>query len=335
MYQAVYQALWLDRTEDGQTSRIGPIDKAQLPEGEVLVEVAFSTLNYKDALAITGKVPVVRQWPMVPGIDFSGTVLESHHHGWSPGDKVVANGWGLGEKHLGGLAGIARVPGDWLVKLPDAYSLKDAMAIGTAGYTAMLSVMRLEEAGLKPESGPLLVTGANGGVGSISIMLLAKLGFEVWALTGRPEAAEHLKALGAAGIVPRAELAGEPRPLLPERWAGGIDAAGSNVLANLLAATRYGGTIAATGLAAGLDLPASVAPFILRGVTLAGIDSVYAPITRRRAAWHRLAQLLPAERLGAISRTIGLDEAVAAADEILAGKIQGRLIVDPNSPPTA
>ena len=321
------KALWLEKTDDGHKVRIGPISETDLPEGDVTVEVAYSTLNYKDALAVTGKAPIVRSWPMVPGIDFSGTVKESHHHEWQPGDKVVLNGWGIGETRLGGMASLARVPGDWLVRLPDAYSLEDAMAIGTAGYTAMLAVMRLDEAGLKPDAGPVLVTGAMGGVGSVAIMLLARRGFEVWGLTGRPEEEAHLKSLGAAGIVPREELGGKQKPLMKERWAGGVDAVGSHVLANLVASTRYRGTVAACGLAAGMDLPLTVAPFILRGVTLAGIDSVYVPAPRRRAAWHHLAHELPAERLRAISRTIGLDEVEVASAELLAGKIKGRLAV--------
>jgi acrylyl-CoA reductase (NADPH) len=322
------KALWLEKAENGQHNRIGPISEADLPEGDVLVDVAYSTLNYKDALAIEAKAPIVRAWPMVPGIDFSGTVRESHHHAWAPGDKVILNGWGIGETRLGGMAALARVPGDWLVPLPDAYTLEQAMAIGTAGYTAMLAVMRLEEAGLEPGSGPLLVTGAMGGVGSVAILVLARLGFEVWALTGRPEEEAHLKSLGAAGIVPRDELSGKQRPLMKERWAGGVDAVGSHVLANLLASTRYRGTVAACGLAAGMDLPVTVAPFILRGVTLAGIDSVYVPGPRRRAAWHRLAKDLPAARLATISRTIGLDAVEAAAGELLAGKVKGRLVID-------
>ncbi len=322
------KALWLEKTDDGQRARIGPISEADLPEGDVVVEVSHSTLNYKDALAICGKAPIVRSWPMVPGIDFAGVVKESHHHEWQPGDKVILNGWGIGETRLGGLASLARVPGDWLVRLPDAYSLSDAMAIGTAGYTAMLAVMRLEEEGVKPDQGPLLVTGAMGGVGSVAILVLARRGFEVWALTGRPEEAAHLESLGAAGVVPREELSGKQKPLMKERWAGGVDAVGSHVLANLLASTRYRGTVAACGLAAGMDLPVTVAPFILRGVTLAGIDSVHVPGPRRRAAWHRLAQDLPAGRLAAISRTIGLEAAEAAAAELLAGKVKGRLVVE-------
>ncbi len=321
------RALWLRKTEAGQTAEIGPITETDLPDGEVLVDVACSTLNYKDALAITGKAPIVRAWPMVPGIDFAGTVRESRHAAWQPGDRVILNGWGTGETRLGGLTEIARVPGDWLVPLPDAYSLTDAMAIGTAGYTAMLAVLRLEAAGLVPASGPLLVTGAMGGVGSVAILLLARLGFEVWALTGRPAEAEHLKGLGAAGIVPREELAGPGKPLARERWAGGIDAVGSHVLANLLAATKYGGTVAACGLAAGMDLPTTVAPFILRGVTLAGIDSVYVPTPRRRQAWHRLAHDLPADRLRPISRSIPLDDVIPSAAELLAGKVRGRIVV--------
>ena len=321
------RAFWIERTDDGQRTRIGPIGETDLPEGDVTVDVAYSTLNYKDGLAITGAAPIVRSWPMVPGIDFAGTVKESHHHAWKAGDKVVLNGWGTGETRLGGMASLARVPGDWLVPLPDAFTLEDAMAIGTAGYTAMLAVMRLEDAGLKPDAGPLLVTGAMGGVGSIAIVVLARLGFEVWALTGRPEEEAHLKGLGAAGIVPRSEMSEKGKPLMKERWAGGVDAVGSNVLANLVASTKQRGTVAACGLAAGMDLPVTVAPFILRGVTLAGIDSVYVPTPRRRVAWHRLASDLPVATLRGLSRTIGLDEAEAAAAELLAGKIKGRLVV--------
>jgi acrylyl-CoA reductase (NADPH) len=321
------RAFWLERTDGGQASRIGPIGEADLPDGDVVVDVACSTLNYKDALAITGKAPIVRSWPMVPGIDFAGTVKQSHHHEWKPGDKVVLNGWGIGETRLGGMASLARVPGDWLVPLPDAFTLEDAMAIGTAGYTSMLAVLRLEEAGLKPDAGPLLVTGAMGGVGTIAIALLARLGFEVWGLTGRPEQEAFLKSLGAAGIVPRSELAEKGKPLQKERWAGGIDAVGSTILANLLASTKYRGTVAACGLAAGMDLPLTVAPFILRGVTLAGIDSVYVPPPRRRRAWHRLASDLPVARLRELSRTIDLDGVEAAAVELLDGKVAGRLVV--------
>ncbi len=322
------RALWLRKTETGQAAEIGAIGEADLPEGEVLVDIACSTLNFKDALAITGQAPIVRSWPMVPGIDFAGTVRESRHALWRAGDAVILNGWGCGETRLGGMAEIARVPGDWLVRLPAGYSLADAMAIGTAGYTAMLAVLRLEEAGIVPQSGPLLVTGAMGGLGSVAILVLAKLGFEVWALTGRPAEAAHLEGLGAAGIVPREELAKPGKPLARERWAGGIDAAGSHVLANLLASTKYGGTVAACGLAAGMDLPMTVAPFILRGVTLAGIDSVYAAGARRQEAWHRLARDLPADRLRAISDTIPLDEVVAKAPELLAGRVRGRLVVE-------
>jgi len=323
----MHRALWLEQAESGHAIRIGEITEADLPEGDVLVEVACSTLNYKDALAITGKAPIVRRWPMVPGIDFAGTVKESRHHACKPGDKVILNGWGTGETRLGGMAGLARVPGDWLVPLPAAFTLEQAMAIGTAGYTAMLAVLRLAELGIKSEAGPILVTGAMGGVGSVALMLLSRRGFEAWALTGRPEGEAHLEALGAAGIVPREEMSGKGKPLTKERWAGGIDAVGSHVLANLLAATRYGGVVAACGLAAGMDLPTTVAPFILRGITLAGIDSVYVPATRRRLAWDHLAQELPAAKLETISRTITLDAVEAAASELIAGKVQGRIVV--------
>jgi acrylyl-CoA reductase (NADPH) len=291
--------------------------------------VSHSTVNYKDGLALTGAAPVVRKWPMVPGIDFAGVVEASDHPDWKPGDRVILNGWGAGETHWGGYAEKARVKGDWLVALPAAFSPAQAMAIGTAGYTAMLAVMALEErGGLTPESGPILVTGAAGGVGSVAIALLAKLGFAVIASTGRIEEKPYLTALGASEIIQRAELSGEPRPLGKERWAGAIDSVGSKTLANALAMTKYGGTVAACGLAQGMDLPGSVAPFILRGVTLAGIDSVMAPRALRNEAWARLARDLDTAKLDAMTGTIGLSEVASWGTKILRGEVRGRLVVE-------
>ncbi len=280
-----FKALRIDKADKGTTAKITQFDEAELMDGDVTVAVEWSTLNYKDGLALTGKAPVVRRFPMIAGIDFAGTVAQSSNPNWKAGDKVVCNGWGMGETHLGAYAEKARVKGDWLVKLPDGLSTRDAMAIGTAGYTAMLSVLALEDHGLKPASGPIVVTGAAGGVGSVATAILSKLGYHVIASTGRTSEADYLKHLGAAEIIDRAELAAAPRPLNKERWAGGVDSVGSNTLANLLSMTKYGGAIAACGLAAGMDLPASVAPFILRGVCLLGIDSVMCPIERRRTAW--------------------------------------------------
>ena len=322
-----FKALRIDKAEKGTTATITQFDDAELMDGDVTVRVEWSTLNYKDGLALTGKAPVVRRFPMIAGIDFAGTVEQSANAAWKAGDKVVCNGWGMGETHLGAYAEKARVKGDWLVKLPDGLSTRDAMAIGTAGYTSMLSVMALEDHGLKPASGPVVVTGAAGGVGSVATAILGKLGYHVIASTGRASEAEYLKHLGATEIIDRAELAAAPRPLNKERWAGGVDSVGSNTLANLLSMTRYGGAIAASGLAAGMDLPASVAPFILRGVCLLGIDSVMCPIERRRTAWTRLARDLDKSKLTEMTSEIPLDQIAGMGEKILAGQVRGRIVV--------
>jgi acrylyl-CoA reductase (NADPH) len=296
-------------------------------DGDVTVAVEWSTVNYKDGLAVTGKAPVVRRFPMIAGIDFAGTVAQSSHPAWKAGDRVVCTGWGMGETHLGGYAEQARISGDWLVRLPDGLSARDAMAIGTAGFTAMLSVLALERHGLTPQHGPVVVTGAAGGVGSVAITLLSKLGYHVIASTGRMTEAGYLKDLGATEVIERSELSGPAKPLARERWAGGIDSVGSTTLANLLSMTRYGGAIAACGLAAGMDLPASVAPFILRGVCLLGIDSVMAPIEIRKTAWARLAGDLDKGKLSEITHEIVLDEVFPAAAKVLAGEVRGRIVV--------
>lgn len=324
---ATFKAMVVEKTETGTKAALADFDDANLMDGDVTVRVEYSCLNYKDGLAITGKAPVVRRFPMIAGIDFAGTVESSSHAGWKAGDKVIANGWGLGETHLGAYAGKARVKGDWLVRLPGNMSAREAMAIGTAGYTAMLSVMALEKHGLAPASGPVAVTGAAGGVGSVAIAILAKLGFSVSAVTGRAEEADYLKGLGAAEIVERAALAGPVKMLAKERWAGGVDAVGSTTLANLLSMTRYGGAVAACGLAGGMDLPTSVAPFILRGVCLYGIDSVMCPLSRRQEAWKRLETDLDRPKLAAMTREIGLAELPDAAAAIFAGQVRGRVVV--------
>jgi acrylyl-CoA reductase (NADPH) len=324
---ATFKAIVIDKTDAGQTVRLTDFDDADLMDGDVTVAVEYSTVNYKDGLAVTGKAPVVRRFPMIAGVDFAGTVESSSHPGWKPGDKVVLNGWGLGETHLGAYAQKARVKGDWLVRLPATMSARDAMAIGTAGYTAMLSVMALERAGLSPARGPIVVTGAAGGVGSVAVALLAKLGYTVAASTGRPEQADYLKGLGASEIIDRKELAGPPRPLAKERWAGGIDAVGSTTLANVLSMTRYGGSVAACGLAGGMDLPTSVAPFILRGVSLLGIDSVMCPLPLRQQAWQRLAADLAPDKLAAMTTEIGLGDVIDAGKRIVAGQVRGRIVV--------
>jgi len=328
----MFNAILIDKTEAGYQASLQAIDDVRLPEGDVTVRVAYSTINYKDGLAITGQSPVVRKFPMVPGIDFAGTVEASDHAAWRAGDPVVLNGWGVGETHWGGLAQKARVKGDWLVALPAAFSPKQAMMIGTAGYTAMLCVLALEKHGIRPADGEILVTGAGGGVGSVAIALLAKRGYAVVASSGRAEAeAEYLKALGAGEVIDRATLAVPGKPLSKERWAGAVDAVGSHTLANVCASLKYRGAVAACGLAQGLDFPASVAPFILRGVTLYGIDSVMAPAIVRKEAWVRLAQDLTPAKLELIgARDIGLAEAIQAGRDILEGKIRGRVAVDVN-----
>src|SRR5579872_1035103 len=296
-------------------------------EGDVTVRVEWSTLNYKDGLAVTGKAPVVRRFPMIAGIDFAGTVEHSSNPQWKTGDRVICNGWGMGETHLGAYAQKARVKGDWLVRLPDGMSPRDAMAIGTAGYTAMLAVLALEQHGLTPASGPIAVTGAAGGVGSVAIAVLAKLGYHVIASTGRLSEAPYLKDLGATEVIDRNELSGPAKPLAKERWAGGVDSVGSTTLANLLSMTKYGGAIAACGLAAGMDLPSSVAPFILRGVCLLGIDSVMCPLEKRRKAWQRLSNDLDQTKLVEITSEIPLEQVPEAAAKILAGQVRGRIVV--------
>ena len=324
---ATFKAMVIEKTEGGTQAALKDFDDANLMDGDVTVRVDYSTVNYKDGLALTGKAPVVRRFPMIAGIDFAGTVESSSHPDWKAGDKVVLNGWGLGETHLGAYAEKARVKGDWLVRLPDKLGARDAMAIGTAGYTAMLCVMALERHGLTPASGPIVVTGAAGGVGSVAIAILARLGFPVIAVTGRTAEADYLKGLGAAEILDRKELAGPAKPLAKERWAGGVDAAGSNTLANVLSMTRYGGAVAACGLAGGMDLPGSVAPFILRGVCLYGIDSVMCPIERRREAWKRLEKDLDLQKLAAMTTEIGLTGLPDAARRIVAGDVRGRIVV--------
>jgi acrylyl-CoA reductase (NADPH) len=322
-----FNAIVVDRVETGQTVRLADFDEKDLMDGDVAVAVEYSTLNYKDGLALTGKSPVVRRFPMIAGIDFAGTGESSSHPGWKSGDKVILNGWGLGEIHLGAYAQKARVKGDWLVRLPVSMSARDAMSIGTAGYTAMLSVMALERAGIVPARGDIIVTGAAGGVGSIAIALLAKLGYTVVASTGRPTEADYLKGLGAAEVVERKELTGVPRALGKERWAGGIDAVGSTTLANVLSMTRYGGAVAACGLAGGMDLPTTVAPFILRGVSLLGIDSVMCPLPLRREAWRRLETDLNRSKIAAMTTEIGLADVIPAGARIVAGEVRGRIVV--------
>ena len=324
----MFKGILITKDEAGYQTQVQQIDDAVLPEGDVTIQVAWSTLNYKDGLAITGKSPVVRRFPMVPGIDFAGTVIESSNAAWKVGDNVVLNGWGVGETHCGGLAEKARVKGEWLVPLPAAFSARQAMAIGTAGYTAMLCVLALEKHGIKPADGDILVTGANGGVGSVAIALLAKLGYKVVASTGRPAEAEHLKALGASEVIDRAELSAPGKPIGKERWAGVVDTVGSHTLANACATTKYRGAVAACGLAGGMDFPATVAPFILRGVTLYGIDSVMAPLAVRLEAWERLGRDLDISKLDTFTREIGLAEAPAVAAELLEGKVRGRVVVD-------
>jgi acrylyl-CoA reductase (NADPH) len=323
-----FKALILEMTDGRQSASVKLLTEQELMEGDTLVRVSHSTLNYKDGLAITGRAPIARRHPMVAGIDFAGVVESTADPRFQPGDAVIANGWGMSETHFGGLAGFARVKGEWLVPLPQAFSSAQVMAIGTAGYTAMLAVMALEDLGVTPSKGPVLVTGAAGGVGSVAITLLHKLGYTVIASTGRTEEAAYLKDLGASEIIPRSDLSGDGKPIGRERWSAAIDSVGSKTLVNALAMTKYGGAVAACGLAQGMDLPGSVAPFILRGVTLAGIDSVMCPRPKRLRAWERLALDLDKEKLGRISKTIGLSEVIAIAPEILAGRVRGRIVVD-------
>lgn len=324
-----FKAILVSRDEEkNQSVEVKELQLDDLMDGDVVVSVEATTVNYKDGLAITGKSPVVRRWPMVPGIDFAGTVESSDHPRWKAGDKVILNGWGVGEVHYGAYAGKARVNGDWLIALPEGIEPISAMAIGTAGYTAMLSVIALEKAGLTPDSGPIIVTGASGGVGSVAVSILSKLGYHVIASTGRTSEEAYLKDLGAEEIIDRAELSEPGRPLGKERWAGGIDSVGSVTLANVLAQTQLRGAVAACGLAQGMDLPTSVAPFILRGVSLLGIDSVMAPFELRNEAWQRLSTDLDSEKLASIATNIGFDDIIETAHAILDGKIRGRVVVD-------
>lgn len=324
----MFNGILIDKNDSGYHAHLSSLDEADLPPGDVTVNVAYSTLNYKDALAITGKGPVVRKFPMVPGVDLAGTVETSSHPDFKPGDAVLLNGWGVGEGHWGGLAQKARLDGKWLIPLPTAFTAAQAMAIGTAGYTAMLAIMALEKNGLTPDNGEVLVTGANGGVGSFAIALLAGLGYRVVASTGRLNESDYLKQLGAAEVIDRATLSEPGRPLGKERWAAAIDSVGSHTLANVCATTRYRGTVAACGLAQGMEFPGSVAPFILRGVTLAGVDSVMRPYQDRIDAWQRLSVDLSLDSLDLISREIGLSEAIEVAGQLLNGTVRGRVVVD-------
>ncbi|WP_263226552.1 acrylyl-CoA reductase (NADPH) [Pseudomonas alabamensis] len=326
----MFKAILIDKAAHGQQAHVTDLDDDQLPTGTVTVRVAYSTLNYKDALAITGQSPVVRQFPMVPGIDLAGTVEHSDHADWKAGDRVVLNGWGVGERHWGGLAQRARLDGDWLVPMPAGLDERQCMAVGTAGYTAMLCLMALERHGLTPDQGPVLVTGASGGVGSFAVSLLAQAGYQVIAATGRAEEADYLRTLGASEILARSELSEPGKPLGKERWAAAIDSVGSHTLANVCAGTRSEGLVAACGLAQGMDFPSSVAPFILRGVSLLGINSVTQPYARRVEAWQRLDTVLDREQLDLITHSIGLDEALDRAPALLAGQVRGRLVVDVN-----
>ena len=323
----MFKALLLEKSDAGFKAGIQCVEDSRLPEGDVLVKVEHSTLNYKDGLAITNRGPVVRTWPMVAGIDAAGTVLHSTHPQWQAGDRVVHNGWGLGETRWGGLAERVRLAGDGLVALPEAFNTRQAMAIGTAGYTAMLCVLALEDHHAKPGDGKVLVTGATGGVGSVAVALLAKLGYAVTAATGKAAQADYLIGLGATRVIDRAELATAGKPLQKERWSAVVDAVGSHTLVNALAQTRYGGVVAACGLAQGADLPGTVMPFILRGVTIVGIDSVMAPIARRRLAWQRLARDLDPARLESMIEDISLEQAIDRARALMDGQVRGRIVV--------
>lgn len=324
----MFKAVVIEKDEQGQRAAVTDVLDEKLPAGDVTVRVEYSTLNYKDGLAITGKAPVVRSFPMVPGIDFAGTVEESSHADFKAGDKVLLNGWGVGETHWGGLSQRARVKGDWLIPLPAAFSAQQAMSIGTAGYTAMLCVLALERHGVKPEDGDVLVTGANGGVGSFAITLLSSLGYRVTASTGRTSEADYLKKLGAAAVIDRAELSNPGKPLQRERWAAAVDSVGSHTLANVCAQIRWGGAVAACGMAQGLDFPGSVAPFILRNVALLGVDSVMQPKAARITAWNRLVNDLSGPLLDDIAQVISLGQAVEVAGDLLSGKVRGRVVVN-------
>lgn len=326
----MFSAILIDKNDDGQTVGVAQLDEAQLPEGDVTIDVDFSTLNYKDGLAITGRGPVVRRFPMVPGIDLVGTVRESGHGDWKAGDRVVLNGWGVGETHWGGLAQVARLKGEWLVPLPDAFTGQQAMAIGTAGYTAALCVEALVRAGVTPDQGEILVTGATGGVGSVAVALLKKAGFTVVGSTGKASEADYLGQLGADSVIDRAELSAPGKPFQKELWAGAVDSVGSATLANICAATKYGGVVTACGLAGGSDFPSTVMPFILRGVSLLGVDSVMAPKAKRLVAWERLARDLDPALLGTIAKEIPLAGAIPAASDLIDGKVRGRIVVDVN-----
>ncbi|MGJ7542378.1 acrylyl-CoA reductase (NADPH) [Variovorax sp. LT1R16] len=327
----MFQAILINKDEHGYRAGLASVSEDALPPGDVLVRVEYSTLNYKDGLAITGKGPVVRKFPMVPGIDFAGTVEASEHPGFKAGDKVVLNGWGVGEQHWGGLAQKARVKGDWLIALPSRFSARDAMAIGTAGYTAMLCVLALERSAVKPGDGEILVTGASGGVGSFSVALLASLGYQVIAATGRAAEADYLRRLGASGIIDRRELSEPGKALQKERWSAAVDSVGSHTLANVCAQMRANGAVAACGMAQGLDFPASVAPFILRGITLHGVDSVMRPIADRQLAWDRLAKDLDLRILEDVAEEVALSDAVQAAERLMRGEIRGRVVVNVNA----
>jgi acrylyl-CoA reductase (NADPH) len=330
MFRAIYLTKGPDNATVAELKDLSEDELPQVENGAVTVNIDYSTINYKDGLAITGRSPVVRKFPMVPGIDFCGSVAASEHPDWKPGDQVILNGWGVGESHWGGLSQRARVSGDWLIRKPDALSAQDAMAIGTAGYTAMLCVMQLERQRVIPASGEILVTGATGGVGSFAVSLLASLGYRVVASTGKKEESDFLHALGAAEVIDRASLSSAGKPLQKERWAGVVDTVGSHTLANACAATRYGGVVTACGLAQGMDLPITVAPFILRGISLIGIDSVMAPRNVRAEAWLRLGKEASHASIESISRTVGLADALPVAQQILSGTIRGRVVVDVN-----
>lgn len=322
-----FRAYQITKDDEGQKAALTMLSEADLMDGDVTVRVEYSALNYKDGLAMTGSAPVVRHFPLTPGIDFAGTVTSSENDAYKAGDKVILNGWGVGEVHSGGFSEVARVKGDWLVPLPEGMTTRQAMAVGTAGYTSMLCVLALEHHGLTPENDTILVTGAAGGVGSVAVLLLSKLGYKVVAVTGRMTESGFLKGLGAAEVIEREPFSGKPRPLGKELWAGAVDVAGGNTLANVISQMKYGGAVAACGLADSLSLPSSVAPFILRGVTLYGVDSVMAPFAKRQRAWQRLVTDLDFDKLDSLCTEISLEEIPAAAESILAGKIRGRTIV--------